>query len=255
MGRVEEDPLVANARTKLYELFPKVKDHTEDFFLRNTSGKGIEIKLPSKKGIGKWRDWQPLFKRDGAVQTKVKQSWGWEVITGPEKILEANDAQIAQNRKDNVKDEAIVAGSDASEADKEAAQARIAERTQQDEAFTAESEATEERMTLREKVKYIFKKYGFTFVGVAVAAGAVIAAVVSALSARLAAVAGAMGNELKAIGKKLAELLPGSIGAIASFIFRTAGEVVEFLTKNAWLVIIGIVVFLVERVSSKRKSR
>ena len=53
--------------------------------------------------------------------------------------------------------------------------------------------------------------------------------------------------------KKLGEILPGMIGAIASFIFRTAGEVIGFLAKNAWLLIVGLVVFAVEQFKNKNK--
>jgi len=110
-------------------------------------------------------------------------------------------------------------------------------------------------MTLREKVKRIWKKYGPTVSGTLIAASAVISAIALVLTQKIGGTLKAVGNGLKAIGKKLAELLPGAIGAIASFLFRTAGEVVGFLAKNAWLLIVGIVVFLVERVSSKRKNR
>ena len=33
-----------------------------------------------------------------------------------------------------------------------------------------------------------------------------------------------VGGALKNIGKKIGEILPGMIGAIASFVFKTAGE-------------------------------
>ena len=84
--------------------------------------------------------------------------------------------------------------------------------------------------------------------GVFLAAGAVIGAVVAALTRRLAEVAGGVANGFKAVGKKIAELLPGALGAIVSFLFRTAGEVVGFLAKNAWLLIIGAVILLLQRV-------
>ena len=36
------------------------------------------------------------------------------------------------------------------------------------------------------------------------------------------------------------------IGAIASFIFKTAGNVIGFLGKNAWSLIVAVVLYLVE---------
>ena len=37
------------------------------------------------------------------------------------------------------------------------------------------------------------------------------------------------------------------IGAIASFVFKTAGEAVGFLAKNAWLLILTAVMFMIEK--------
>ena len=64
-------------------------------------------------------------------------------------------------------------------------------------------------------------------------------------------VAKGVGNGLKAIGKKIGDILPGMIGAIASFIFKTAGEVIGFLGKNAWLLI--VVIYLVEQFKKKKR--
>ena len=62
-----------------------------------------------------------------------------------------------------------------------------------------------------------------------------------------------MGNGLKTIGKKIADILPGMVGAIASFLFKTAGEVISFLGKQAWLLIVGLVVLALGKF--KRKNR
>ena len=45
-----------------------------------------------------------------------------------------------------------------------------------------------------------------------------------------------VGDGFKAIGKKLSEILPGIVGAIASFIFKTAGEVISFLGKKCLVI-------------------
>ena len=58
---------------------------------------------------------------------------------------------------------------------------------------------------------------------------------------------------MKELGEKLGQILPGMVGAIASFIFRTAGEVIGFLAKNAWLLIVGLVLLAVEQLKNKRK--
>ena len=57
---------------------------------------------------------------------------------------------------------------------------------------------------------------------------------------------------MKAIGTKLGQILPGMLGAIASFIFRTAGEVLGFLGKHAWLLIVAVVMFAIGQFKKKR---
>ena len=53
------------------------------------------------------------------------------------------------------------------------------------------------------------------------------------------------------MGKKLGQALPGLIGSIASLVFKTAGEVIKFLGQNAWLLIVGVVIFVVEQFKKK----
>ena len=118
---------------------------------------------------------------------------------------------------------------------------------------TARERVNERLLSLRDRVKEIFKKYGFTVVSVLTAIGVVIGVIVSNLKAGLTSVAKGVGNGLKELGKKLGEILPGMIGAIASFIFRTAGEVIGFLAKNAWLLIVGLVLLAIEQFKKKSK--
>ena len=109
----------------------------------------------------------------------------------------------------------------------------------------------EERMSLRDRVKAIFKKYGFTAFAVISAVGVVIGVIVSNLAKGLGTVARGVGNGLKALGHKIAAILPGMIGAIASFIFRAAGQVLGFLGKNAWLLIMAVVFIVIEQLKKK----
>ena len=99
--------------------------------------------------------------------------------------------------------------------------------------LTAQKENLEDELglSLKEKIKRIFKKYGFTAAAVLAAVGAIIGVIISNLKSGLSA----LGKGLKTLGKKLAGMLPGMIGSIASFIFKTAGEAVKYLAKNAWL--------------------
>ena len=96
-----------------------------------------------------------------------------------------------------------------------------------------EREELEERLPLRERVKNIIKKYGFTVTAVVLAVGTTIGVIVNSLT-------------------KAAQILPGFIRTIVSSIFKTAGSVISFLGKNAWLLILGVAVFMVERFQKNR---
>ena len=106
-------------------------------------------------------------------------------------------------------------------------------------------------MSLRDRVKAIFKKYGFTVFAVVSAVGLVIGVIVSNLKKGLTSLGKGVGGALKTIGKKIGEILPGMIGAIASFVFKTAGEAVGFLVKHAWLLILAAVMFMIEKFKKK----
>lgn len=113
-------------------------------------------------------------------------------------------------------------------------------------------ERINERLPLRERIKEIIKKHGLTVTGIALSVGVIIGVIINSLKSGLSSVANGVGNGLKAIGKKLGDLLPGMIGAIASYIFKTAGQVIGFLAKHAWLLIVAVVLYVVERYKNKK---
>ena len=116
----------------------------------------------------------------------------------------------------------------------------------------SQNEEILKNLPLRERVKAIFKKYGFTVFAVVSAVGVVIGVIVSNLSKGLSTLGKGVGNGLKALGKKLGEILPGMVGAIVSFLFKTAGEVISFLGKNSWLLIMAVVLYFVESVKKRK---
>ena len=118
---------------------------------------------------------------------------------------------------------------------------------------TARERVNQRLLSLRDRIKEIFKKHGFTVISVTTAIGVVIGVIVSNLKSGLTKVANGVGNGLKELGAKLGQILPGMVGAITSFLFRTAGEVIGFLAKNAWLLIVGLVVLAVEQFKKKTK--
>ena len=119
-----------------------------------------------------------------------------------------------------------------------------------------EREADVERLSLldrlREKVKAIFKKYGVTVTAIFLAAGATIGAV-GAITNALKSMGNQLANGLKAVGAKAASALPGLMGAIVSFLFKTAGQAIGYLAEHTWLLILAAVVFIFAKYIKKRR--
>ena len=142
----------------------------------------------------------------------------------------------------NEEDRAIINDPDASEVDKESAEKRIEARLQ-----------GEDTMPLRERVREIFKKYGVTVTAIFLAAGITIGAVVGAITNALKSMGNQLANGLKTVGAKAASALPGLIGAIVSFLFKTAGQAIGYLAEHTWLLILAAVVFIFEKYIQKRR--
>ena len=174
---------------------------------------------------------------------------------GPEReiLIVQKEKEIEELQKSIREDEEIANNENEQPSVRERAREKIAEKLEQIDAIENERDELEERVSLREKVKNIFKKYGFTVAAVFLAVGTVIGVIVNSLTKGLKTVAAGVGNGLNELGKKIAGILPGLIGAIVSFIFKTAGSVISFLGKNAWLLILGVAVFTVERFQKKNR--
>ena len=140
----------------------------------------------------------------------------------------------------NEEDRSVINDPDASEVDKKAAEKRIQARL-------------EGTLPLRERVREIFKKYGVTVTAIFLAAGITIGAVVGAITNALKSMGNQLANGLKTVGAKAASALPGLIGAIVSFLFKTAGQAIGYLAEHTWLLILAAVVFIFEKYIKKRR--
>ena len=169
------------------------------------------------------------------------------------KTLNELDERYETIKRENEADRKIVDDDNATSSDKQAATERIIEREEEMERLGQQIQEREQELPLRERVKNIFKKYGWTLQAVALAVGIVLSALALAATNGLKAGTKAIGNGLKAIGKKLGSLLPGLIGSIVSYIFKAAGQVFSFLAENAWLLILAVVAFIMERMLKRRR--
>ena len=156
------------------------------------------------------------------------------------------EKRLAENKQ-------VLENENASASEREAAKTQVEQDERALERVNEDLEREEQKLPLRERVKNIFKKYGWTLQAVALAVGIVLSALALAATNGLKAGTKAIGNGLEAIGKKLGSLLPGLIGSIVSYIFKAAGQVFSFLAEHAWLLILAVVAFFMEKLLKRRR--
>ena len=242
-GIDEHTPLITKeskrdeAWDEIRRKFPKV--NTSKFTATLDDIGRVFVQLIREKGKS-----YPLFNKDGEVNEKLPKTIIKALGTPAEDIIRANE-EISRREKKIQELQASRETSENIDANIEAQQKEISR-------LETENDIIEERMSLRDRVKTIFKKYGFTVFAVVSAVGLVIGVIVSNLQKGLTSLGKGVGGALKTIGKKIGEILPGMIGAIASFVFKTAGEAVGFLAKNAWLLILAAVMFMIEKFKGRK---
>ena len=247
-GTDEHTPLITKeskrdeAWDEIRRKFPKV--NTSKFTATLDDIGRVFVKLIREKGKS-----YPLFNKDGEVDEKIPKTIKDALGTPAEDIIRTKEEEIT--RREKKIDELKASRETASVNQREQIDANIEEQQNEISRLEAENEIIEERMSLRDRVKAIFNKYGFTVFAVVSAVGLVIGVIVSNLKKGLTSLGKGVGGALKNIGKKIGEILPGMIGAIASFVFKTAGEAVGFLAKHAWLLILAAVTIMIEKLKKK----
>ena len=250
-GIDEHTPLITKetkrdeAWDRIKRKFPNINPANSSFTATLDEYDRVEVRL--KRGGGKYH---LLFNSDGEVNEKLPKTITNVLETPAEDIIRTKEEEIS--RREKKIDELQASRETASVNQREQIDANIEEQQNEISRLEAENEIIEERMSLRDRVKLIFKKYGFTVFAVVSAVGLVIGVIVSNLKKGLTSLGKGVGGALKNIGKKIGEILPGMIGAIASFIFKTAGEAVGFLVKHAWLLILAAVTIMIEKLKSRR---
>ena len=230
-GIDEHTPLITKetkrdeAWDRIKRKFPNINPANSSFTATLDEYDRVEVRL--KRGGGKYH---LLFNSDGEVNEKLPKTITNALGTPAEDIIRTKEEEIS--RREKKIDELQASRETASENQREQIDANIKEQQNEISRLEAENEIIEERMSLRDQVKLIFKKYGFTVFAVVSAVGLVIGVIVSNLQKGLTSLGKGVGGALKTIGKKIGEILPGMVGAIASFVFKTAGEAVGFLAKR-----------------------
>ena len=189
-----------------------------------------------------WNDNEALETQINKLGVAMKKT-----VTELEQEKAVLEKRLAENKR-------VLEDENASPSDIEEARQQVEEDERVLERVNADMEREEQKLPMRERVKNIFKKYGWTLQAVALAVGIVLSALALAATNGLKAGTKALGKGLLAIGKKLGSLLPGLIGSIVSFIFKAAGQVFSFLGEHAWLLILAVVAFFMERLLKKRRK-
>ena len=237
-----------DAWERIREKYPKVNPANSSFTSDIDEYDRVVVRMKRKGGKS-----YPLFKPDGELNEKLPKTIKESLGPSAEEVIETDKREISRVREKEKELKSSL--KDVGPSQRENIVRDIEQQIDERENMEREIEVIEERMSLRDRVKAIFKKYGFTAFAVLSAVGAVIGVIVSNLKSGLSKLGKGVGKGFKAIGKKLGEILPGMIGAIASFIFKTAGEAIGFLAKNAWLLIVAVVVYFVEQVKNKQKRK
>ena len=148
------------------------------------------------------------------------------------------------NRK-IAEDKQLIIDENTSPSERAAAEARVAENEAELDRVNAELEVRERERPLLERVKDVFKKYGWTLQAVALAVGVILAAIALATK-----------KSTKVISQKLNDVKqqPGFISSIVNFLFKAASQVFSFLSEHTWVIILVVVAFFMEKML-KRKRR
>ena len=147
------------------------------------------------------------------------------------------------NRK-IAEDKSVMEDENTSPSERAAAEARLSENEAELDRINTEIEVRERERPLLERVKDIFKKYGWTLQAIFVAVGVILSVI--ALTVK---------KGTKVISQKLNNVKhePGFIGSIVSFIFKAASQVFAFLSEHTWLIILVVVAFFIEKLLKRRR--
>ena len=181
-------------------------------------------------------------RKRNAIEEKFNSTKSFDVLKAQESHLQRLN-----------EDQAIIQDEMASSFDKEAAEERVAARNEELARLQTRIAEREDAMPLQERIREIFKKYGVMVASIFLAAGITIGAVVGTITNALKAMGKQLANGLKTLGAKAASALPWLIGAIISFLFKTAGQAIGYLAEYTWLLILEVVVFIVEKYLKKQR--
>ena len=160
------------------------------------------------------------------------------------KPLEEIEQEAEELNRKIAEDKQLIYDENTSPSERAAAEARLLENEAELDRINTEIEVRERKKPLLERVKDIFKKYGWTLQAIFVAVGVILSVI--ALTVK---------KGTKVISQKLNNVKhePGFIGSIVRFIFKAASQVFAFLSEHTWLIILVVVAFFMEKLLKRRR--
>ena len=147
------------------------------------------------------------------------------------------------NRK-ITEDKQLIENENTLPSERAAAEARVAENEAELDRVNAEVEVRERERPLLERIKDIFKKYGWTLQAIFIAVGVILSVIALAVK-----------KGTKVVSQKLNDVKqqPGFIGSIVNFLFKAASQVFTFLSEHTWVIILVVVAFFMEKMLKRRR--
>ena len=237
------------ARLEVEKDFPNLDRNQLDLRYHTIKRQGTTIRAIIEVKIKNKDKWYPLYTKSKGDTEKTKEM---KKALEPFKEIKVKDTKIqqkAQEReelKKTIEEDRKVADDENEQPSvRQRARERVAENTERDGQLGQEQNQLEqereqivERLPLRERLKDLFKKHGFTLATVVTAVGITIGVIAKILADGASAAANGIktvgkkvGDGLKELGKKIGSIVPGLVGAIASFVFR-AVRLSPFLAKT-----------------------
>ena len=164
------------------------------------------------------------------------------------KPLEELEQEAEELNRKIKEDRQLIDDENTSSPERMSANVRLSENEAELDRINTEIEVRERQKPLLERVKDIFKKYGWTLQAIFVAVGVILSVI--ALTVKKGFKYGT-----KVVEQKLKNTNhnSGLIGSIVSFILKAAGQVFSFLSEHTWLIILVVVAFFIEKLLKRRR--
>ena len=178
----------------------------------------------------------------GELDQHLNELRAKEETLKPLKELEQEAEEL--NRK-ITEDRQLMDDENTSSPERMSANVRLLENEAELDRVNAEIEVRERERPLLERIKDIFKKYGWTLQALVLAVGVILGVIALAVK-----------KGTKVVSQKLNDVKqqPGFIGSIVNFIFKAASQVFSFLSEHTWVLILVVVAFFMEKMLKRRRK-